>query len=70
MGDPSDFYSGRSPNMRTVLRVTYKSGRVEEYDYNTRQIAERDRLNFMALGTVKRATILKNKIHPKQEVSV
>lgn len=52
----------RGPNKRTVLRVTYKSGRVEEPNYGTEAAARRAKKGYERIETVKRATILKNKV--------
>jgi hypothetical protein len=69
MGDSSDFYAVRRPNMRTVVKVTYNSGRIEHHDYGTARAAEAARNKFLTIDTVRRATVLKRKARPKHEVS-
>jgi len=61
MGDYSDFFGTRGKNKRTWLRVEYVSGRKEVFDYGTIKKALDEGAKFLALPTVKTATITPKK---------
>ena len=69
MGNYTDFYQTRGPNLLTRLKVTYDSGRIEYHDYKTQLQAYQMQEEFLGLSTCKRATVLKRRIKPKLEAA-
>jgi len=53
----------RGPNMQTQVKVTYNSGRSEVHLFNTATAASKAAEKFKKMPMIKRATILKEKVH-------